>query len=530
MKTFLNHRQNITDNLRKYIEYEEERMIDLRKTTGYEEEMEVLTERIVKLRNLIEETESNITRDASTPIDDIVNNPVYTYVIIRDFLCNYRHWLNNQTSYTGRLHSFWDKAEFEAPTDLDLTETILAIIRIQYTYNISVQTITNGKYMGSNSPVLDKADIFDIAKKMHMYGYPQTALLWYLNALGELNEKIVDLPFDWSVALTRAIHIAKYMEKSELFDELLELGIKLDPGHKHTFYKLDIQSRMDTFHPREWDNLVPKPDWWKNYTILCNQEQKVNKLKRYHVCRYRDINHQVTYYKYKEEILHYAPFISLIYDVINDNDTNTLKERNASDLGLKFEFDEAGNSRHRPGSYGASVDLYDTEGPEISTISQKLGRVIGHNTQYYYPDRGFRLPSAGPFKVVDYGIGGYYDVHVDFFTSPTSTYLMKYSGDRMATMLLFLSDVEHGGHEIFTRLGISVKPIKNAALFWYNYTPSGYKDYRTVKMTCPVIIGQKWEARKSIWVHGNENNRPCGRSMKSTQFAVEKCLRNRVKH
>ncbi|KAK6190018.1 hypothetical protein SNE40_001972 [Patella caerulea] len=211
MKTFLIHRQNITDNLRKYIEYEEERMIDLRKTTGYDEEMEVLTERIVKLRNLIEETENNITRDASTPIDEIVNNPVYTYVTVRDFLCNYRHWLNNQTSYTGRLHSFWDKAEFEAPTDLDLTETILAIIRIQYTYNISVQTITNGKYMGSNSPVLDKADIFDIAKKMHMYGYPQTALLWYLDALGELNEKIVDLPFDWSVALTRAIHIAKYV-------------------------------------------------------------------------------------------------------------------------------------------------------------------------------------------------------------------------------------------------------------------------------------------------------------------------------
>lgn len=55
-----------------------------------------------------------------------------------------------------------------------------------------------------------------------------------------------------------------------------------------------------------------------------------------------------------------------------------------------------------------------------------------------------------------------------------------------------MSDVAQGGATVFSELGLSVFPVKNAALFWMNLHPSGENDVAMLHGGCPVLRGSKW--------------------------------------
>jgi len=55
-----------------------------------------------------------------------------------------------------------------------------------------------------------------------------------------------------------------------------------------------------------------------------------------------------------------------------------------------------------------------------------------------------------------------------------------------------ITDVEQGGATVFPHLGISLRPIKAAAAFWYNLHLNGEGDEMTRHAACPVLKGTKW--------------------------------------
>lgn len=55
-----------------------------------------------------------------------------------------------------------------------------------------------------------------------------------------------------------------------------------------------------------------------------------------------------------------------------------------------------------------------------------------------------------------------------------------------------MSEVAQGGATVFTELGLSVSPVKNAAVYWLNLHPSGEGDLATRHAACPVLRGSKW--------------------------------------
>ncbi|RZB60729.1 putative prolyl 4-hydroxylase 10 isoform B, partial [Glycine soja] len=123
-----------------------------------------------------------------------------------------------------------------------------------------------------------------------------------------------------------------------------------------------------------------------------------------------------------------------------------------------------------------------------------------------------------PLHVIRYAVGQYYEPHVDYFEEEFS---LVNGGQRIATMLMYLSNVEGGGETVFPiananfssvpwwnelsecgQTGLSIKPKMGDALLFWSMKPDATLDPLTLHRACPVIKGNKWSCTK--WMHANE--------------------------
>jgi len=120
-------------------------------------------------------------------------------------------------------------------------------------------------------------------------------------------------------------------------------------------------------------------------------------------------------------------------------------------------------------------------------------------------------------QVLHYEVGQKYEPHFDYFHDDFNT---KNGGQRIATLLMYLSDVEEGGETVFpsakvnsssipnynelsecAKRGISVKPKMGDALLFWSMRPDGTLDPTSLHGGCAVIKGDKWSSTKWIRVH-----------------------------
>ena len=136
-------------------------------------------------------------------------------------------------------------------------------------------------------------------------------------------------------------------------------------------------------------------------------------------------------------------------------------------------------------------------------------------TLYLYPRKanhltGLNMETSEELQVSNYGIGGHYEPHFDFARKEEkNAFASLGTGNRIATWLMYESDVEQGGATVFPHLGISLKPKKGSVVFWYNLLANGEGDEMTRHAACPVLAGTKWVS--NFWIHerGQEFTRPC---------------------
>ncbi|XP_010432225.1 PREDICTED: probable prolyl 4-hydroxylase 8 isoform X3 [Camelina sativa] len=120
-------------------------------------------------------------------------------------------------------------------------------------------------------------------------------------------------------------------------------------------------------------------------------------------------------------------------------------------------------------------------------------------------------------QVLHYEVGQKYEPHHDYFFDEFNT---RKGGQRIATLLMYLSDVEEGGETVFPsakgnvsdvpwwdelsqcgKTGLSVLPKKRDALLFWSMKPDAALDPSSLHGGCPVIKGNKWSSTKWFHVH-----------------------------
>lgn len=107
-----------------------------------------------------------------------------------------------------------------------------------------------------------------------------------------------------------------------------------------------------------------------------------------------------------------------------------------------------------------------------------------------------------PIQILHYMPGAEYKPHFDYFDPKLSgnEKVLAMGGQRIATLIMYLNDVESGGSTVFPDIGLDVLPHKGNAIFFAYSSERGELDNRTLHGGSPVASGEKWIATKWIRV------------------------------
>ncbi|XP_038592515.1 prolyl 4-hydroxylase subunit alpha-1-like [Micropterus salmoides] len=97
----------------------------------------------------------------------------------------------------------------------------------------------------------------------------------------------------------------------------------------------------------------------------------------------------------------------------------------------------------------------------MKTKRTDIIRFSCHIHYFRYSKSRIRNTTAEDLQVANYGVGGQYEPHFDFGRKDEPDVFEELgTGNRIATWLLYMSDVQAGGATVFTDVGASVRPKK----------------------------------------------------------------------
>lgn len=97
-----------------------------------------------------------------------------------------------------------------------------------------------------------------------------------------------------------------------------------------------------------------------------------------------------------------------------------------------------------------------------------------------------------------YQIGNEFKLHTDYFKKNSMGYdnFTARQGQRTWTFMIYLNNVEQGGHTDFPKLDLSVKPKLGTAVIWNSLDEKGRVNPNTVHWAKPIIKGEKYVITK----------------------------------
>jgi len=128
---------------------------------------------------------------------------------------------------------------------------------------------------------------------------------------------------------------------------------------------------------------------------------------------------------------------------------------------------------------------------EVTRIEARIARLLN-----------WPVENGEGLQVLHYRPGAEYKPHYDYFDpdEPGTPSILKRGGQRLATLVMYLSEPARGGGTTFPDAGLEVAPVRGNAVF-FNYDRP-HPSTRTLHGGAPVIEGEKWVATK--WLRERE--------------------------
>jgi prolyl 4-hydroxylase len=111
---------------------------------------------------------------------------------------------------------------------------------------------------------------------------------------------------------------------------------------------------------------------------------------------------------------------------------------------------------------------------------------------------GLPVDNGEGLQILHYEVGAEFPAHFDFLlpSNKANEESIARSGQRVATLIAYLNDVEEGGETTFPRVGWTVFPRQGSAVYFEYCNSRAQVDPLTLHAGCPVRRGEKWIATK----------------------------------
>jgi len=189
-----------------------------------------------------------------------------------------------------------------------------------------------------------------------------------------------------------------------------------------------------------------------------------------------------------------APRILLFGDLLSAEECEALIEMSRGKLERSNVVDrQTGRYERHPDRTSEGTYFRRAENGLITRIEKRIAELTG-----------CPLERGEPIQVLHYNPGAEYKPHFDYFdpADPGNRQVLAMGGQRVATLIIYLNDVQGGGSTVFPDIGLDVLPRRGNAVFFAYSDDEGRLDSRTLHGGSPVAAGEKWIATK--WLRQRE--------------------------
>lgn len=200
----------------------------------------------------------------------------------------------------------------------------------------------------------------------------------------------------------------------------------------------------------------------------------------------------------KPEIINWSPRIILLHNFLSSQECDYLvalaRPRLTTSTVVDVKTGKGIKSKVRTSS-GMFLSTEERNFPMVQAIEKRI------SVYSQVPVENGEL-----IQVLRYEKDQFYRPHHDYFSD---TFNLKRGGQRIATMLMYLTDNVEGGETYFPRAGsgdcscggkvlkgLSVKPRKGDAVLFWSMGLDGQSDPYSLHGGCEVLAGEKWSATK----------------------------------
>ncbi|KAH8271460.1 hypothetical protein KR018_012188 [Drosophila ironensis] len=433
--------------------------------------------------------------------DDYLGHPLHAFRLIKRLVLDWDDLVfENIMENTPRedLRQFIDEVSRDLgyPNQSELQGAVKGIARLQNVYNLTTSDVADGVIDGAyTDSELSWRECYEIGVQLFDLGEYKKSLEWLQVAFiilransGEEEDEKYYLQDIKEYASMANYELGNPKRAERLLNQIL------DPEPTSP-----VQQTRKYLKGREPGKNLPKqsPSWYANYTRLCQGRKLPEEISEKPLSCYLDGKRHAyfTLAPLQVEPVHLDPDINIYHDMLSPGHIGRVFEE--ADKLQMIRSAVAGD-----GGKGTVADLRVSQQTWLNyttPIMQSIRRMVQFVS-------GFDMASAEFMQVANYGVGGQYEPHPDYFRINLPK---QFQGDRISTSMFYLSDVQQGGYTVFTKLNVFLPPIKGALVMWHNLHRSLDVDPRTLHAGCPVIVGSKRIA--NIWTHSGyqEFRRPC---------------------